>query len=159
MRLERRTILFTFLGIIVLTFVAGLLVILGWFPKADPQFGRWIYGVLLVEILGAVVGFFKYRPGAESMLVNIAFPDGVKTQSVEFDGEYCTYEIKNRDGDVKAQGPTTPTRGPGGFHCRLSSNIDPTDYVKLNLLEKNGTKWEVPYFCPYVTNQEAIRRS
>ena len=87
MRLERRTILFTFLVIIVLTFVAGLLVILGWFPKADPQFGRWIYGVLLVEILGAVVGFVRYRPGAESMLVNIAFPEGAEPQSVEFDDE------------------------------------------------------------------------
>ena len=159
MRLERRVILFAFLFIILLTAVAGILVILGFFPKADPQFGRWIYGVLLVEILGAVVSFFKFRPSAESMLVNIIFPQGVAPQSVELDDMNCTYEIKDREGDVKSQGQIVPIRGVGGYYCRLNSNIAPSDYVKLNLLEKNGAHWEISYFSPYVTNQEAMRRS
>ena len=158
MRLERRVILVVFLFIILFTAVAGILVILGLFPKADPQFGRWIYGVLLVEILGAVVSFFKFRPGAESMLVNIMFPQGVAPQSVELDDVNCTYEIKDKDGDVKSQGQIVPVRGAGGYYCRLSSKIDPSDYVKLNLPEKNGARWEISYFSPYVTNQEAMKR-
>ena len=157
MRLERRFILFTFLFIILLTAVAGILVILGLFPKADPQFGRWIYGVLLVEILGAVVSFFKFRPSAESLLVNILFPQGVEPQSVDLDDGHCTYEIKDKHGDIKSQGQIVPIRGPGGYYCRLNLNIDPNDYVKLNLLEINGTQWEISYFSPYVTNQKAKR--
>ena len=110
MRLERRVILFVFLLIILLTVIAGLLVILGLFPKADPQFGRWIYGVLLVEILGAVVSFFKFRPGVESMLVNIMFPHGVAPQSIELDDMHCTYEIKDKDGDDSWQKENVVTK-------------------------------------------------
>ena len=154
MRVERRTVLIVFLFIIVVTAIAGVLTLLGLFPKADPQFGRWIMGVLLVEILGAVVGFLKYRP--EAMFVNILFPPKIQPQKIDLDQNKCTYEIKDKDGKVKS-GNIVPMPGPGGFQCRLSYNVNPSDYVKLNLVEKNGKQWEVPYFCPYVTNKAAVR--
>lgn len=154
MKIERRTVLFVFLFIIVITAIAGVLALLGLFPKADPQFGRWIMGVLLVEILAAVIGFLKYRP--EAMFVNILFPPSIKPQKVDLDQNKCTYEIRDKDGNVKSY-KVVPIVGPGGVQCRLSSNVNPSDYVRLNLIEKNGKEWEVPYFCPYVTNQVAVK--
>ena len=96
MKIERRIVLFAFLFIIVITAIAGVLALLGLFSKADPQFGRWIMGVLLVEILAAVVGFLKYRP--EAMFVNILFPPSIKPQKVDLDQNKCNYEKYCDDG-------------------------------------------------------------
>ena len=158
MRLERRIILLTFLGIILATAVVAILVILGLFPKADPQLAKWLFFAVGGQILGELIYFLRSRPAAEGMLVNLTSPPGVELQSLEFDVRNCRYEILDERDEVKSQGRIVPTLGPGGYQCRLPLEVNPSDYVKLHLVERNGMRWEVGYFCPYVTNQQLRRR-
>lgn len=89
------------------------------------------------------------------MFVNITFPG---EEAIEVNIDACYYEVRDARNQVKSSGKMMPFLGPGGWQCRLPSDVEPDDYVKLRLSDMDGGNWEVRYFVPYVTTQEAVRR-
>lgn len=89
------------------------------------------------------------------MFVNIVFPG---KENIELDVDRCYYEVRDANNEAKSEGPILPHIGPGGWQCRLPSHVEPHDYIKLRLTDADGVGWEVGYFIPYVTTQDATPR-
>ena len=153
---ERFTVLMVFMGILLATFLAAILVGLGVFPQADPELFKWLIGTGIVQILGAVIWAFRDSFQSKGKVsVNVLFPSKPLTD-VELDTEKCTYELRDGDSNqVKDKGKLIPTLGPGGWQFVLPQSVIPTDYVKLFLTEKDGDRWEVGWFVALVTTQQA----
>ncbi|MBI4203002.1 MAG: hypothetical protein HY532_07825 [Chloroflexi bacterium] len=154
---ERYAILAAFLIILLGTFLAAILVGLGLFPRADPDYFRWLIGAGIVEILGAVIFAFRdsIRPKGQ-VSVTLRFPDR-ENGTVDLDSEECNYELKEGNSNqTKERGKLLPTLGPGGWQCILLPSVSPTDYIQLRLKEKNGDRWQVRWFTPLATIRDAI---
>ena len=155
--MEKRMILSVFLLVVLVTFIGAVLVGLGLFPKANPGLFKWLIGVGIGEIASVLAVFFwrlKEMPGR--VTINLEFRERLPSEvNLEFD--QCTYHVRDgANSDEKATGRITLTREPGGWQCVLPPTVIPSDYVSLQLAERNGDRWEVIWFQPLVTTKEVI---
>ncbi len=81
----------------------------------------------------------------------------VKPIEVGLDITECVLEIRDEKGNVKHSRTPNLTFGPGGWAFRLTEYVGPNDNIRLELVERNGRKWEVRPFYPDVIDRDAIK--
>jgi hypothetical protein len=161
--LERCLILGVFLLIIASTFIAAILVSLGFFERANPSLFKWLITFGIAEILGVVVWAFREtirRPG--SIAINIRFR-GAEQQidlgdPVDLDESKCQYEIWNGEATklIKVGKLNITQEAPAGvWQANLPAGATSMDYVILRLVDKSGRRWAVRKFLPAVQTREA----
>jgi hypothetical protein len=133
-----------------------------------------------VVLLGFVIVFvflivwFKpellhYAGDRQIIRVNVLFPkpdssilkkySEVDLVRVSLNAEQCLLEIRSKQGQIKYRG-TPPNLalgyGSGVWTLELLEDIEPGDFVRLELVEHDGQRWRVDQFVPLSIEQKAI---
>lgn len=155
---ERLILLIAFLAVTVFTAVIVLLANIGAFGEAvrTSDFSKWGIGAVLVEIVGATVAAFKWSFLPVNIQVNLDFSPKMPVD-VNLDVDNCTYEVREQ-GKIVATGKMDLALGQGGWQCNLPATVRLNSIIRLNLIERNGQKWEVQPFYPLAITQRAIMR-
>ena len=155
---QRSALFWVFLVFFIGIGVLSLLVALGVFPNADPDFRKVAIGTFISGIVGTLITLFRAtfvpRP---NLFVTLSFGS---TQPHDVILKEAGYELWNEtEGRVDRKGTVPVQRSSeGGWFCRLPSEIDMNDRLRLLLKETNGNQWEVPFFSFNFSSQEAIKR-
>ncbi|KPV65061.1 MAG: hypothetical protein AOA65_0564 [Candidatus Bathyarchaeota archaeon BA1] len=155
---ERMILLIAFLAITVVTAVVVLLANIGVFGEAvrTSDFSKWGVGVVLAEIVGATIAVFKWSLLPVDIKVNLDFSPK-SSIDVDLDVDNCTYDIRE-GGRIIATGKMDLAFAQGGWQCALPSTVRLNHIIRLNLIERNGQKWEVKPFYPLAITQKAVMR-
>ncbi len=115
-------------------------------------------GLLGLVVVGVFVTIWV-KPGVlypSRVTVKLIFPNEVQPIDVDLNIAQCSLEVRDQKGFCKFSGAPTLVFGQGGWGFRLDHNIDPSDSIRLELVEHSGRKWKVHPFDPYETKQEVI---
>lgn len=150
--------LVAFLAVTVVTAIIVLSANIGVFGEAvrTSEFAKWGLGAVIVEIVGATVAAFKWSLSPFDIMVNLDFSP-TNPFDVDLDVDKCTYEVRE-GGKIVETGKMDLALSRGGWQSNLPSSVKPKQVVKLELVEKNGKKWEVKHFYPFTATQKAIER-
>jgi hypothetical protein len=88
------------------------------------------------------------------VMVILIFP--IEAIQVDLDVEQCTLEVRDETGHRKPIRAPTLAFGPGGWYFQLK-DVEPSDSVRLELIEHNGRKWRIKPFAPYETTVKAFQ--
>lgn len=156
---QRSALFWVFLVFFIGIGVASLLVALGVFPNADPAFRKFAIGTFIAGIAGALFTLFRTTfMQRQDLFVTLLF-EGKLPQEVAL-AEAARYEVwDEKQGKVVRSGQVLVQRTPQrGWFCRLPNGIDVNDRLRLLLEERNGDRWEVPFFSFNFSSQEATRK-
>jgi hypothetical protein len=156
----RNLITYVFVFIILITAVAAVVSNLGLFGL-DPNsnFAKTTLGGVLMEIAGAVI--FVWRTSAlqsGSVSAIIRFPKNINPESINWDPESCSFEVRDMQAKVKSSGKLNVVLGHAGWECKFPTPGDLDESITLRLTEKGGTVWEVRPFYPLSREVEAVKR-
>lgn len=87
--------------------------------------------------------------------VNLLFP--IEAIQVDLNIDQCILEIRDKTGKIKHKGTPNLTFGHGGWAFKLSEEVNPSDSVRLELIENNRRKWRVNPFAAYEIEAKAIQ--
>lgn len=125
--------------------------------------GLLAFLIIAVTIIALVRPTGFYKPTRQKIQVNIVFPirpiraDLHAPISIDLDIDKCTYEIRDVQGRKKPSGRPNITFGTGGWSFQLDKSISESDSVRLHLVGRDGRRWRVNPFDPFVTEQTAIQ--
>ena len=150
----------SFMGITILTAVIVLLSNIGVFGetvRTSDFSSKWGVGVVLTEIVGTTIAVVKWSLLPFDVKVYLDFPHKPSIPP-DLDIDNCTCEIREAGEIMETCKIGLAIAEGGGWQCSLPSAVKPNHIIKLNLIEKNGQKWEVGPFHPFVSSQTAIMR-
>ncbi len=153
-RTQESILLAIMFGLFFLIGVSALLVALGFIQGADPAFSKWASGVLVVDIVGAVLAVFRaqFLRAQSRVYINLVFP-GTSPSQVQLD--QCTFRVWDGNNEAKKSGTASILKGPGGWQCHFALNVEPSDTAELQLKETSGRSWRVARFSPSTIALEA----
>jgi hypothetical protein len=79
------------------------------------------------------------------VLVNLLFPE----DGLDLDIARCEIEIRDKLGQKKANRVPNLALGHGGWALHAPDDVEPTDTVRLELVETHGRRWRIPPFRLY----------
>lgn len=126
--------------------------------SATDRVPMWAPFLLLGLLIACVFSIVIIKPHAlyhpsdwptmgKVISVNLIFP--IDTISVDLDIEECILEVRDKVGQNKYEGTPNITFGHGGWSLKLMEDIEPSDSVRLELVEASQRKWRVNPFAPY----------
>lgn len=117
-----------------------------------------LLGLLLVGVF--VIVLYKplalYHPSdwpKTPLTVNLVFP--IEPIEVDLNIEQCVLEVRDKEGRRKHSRTPNLTLGYGGWSFQLE-DIEPSDSIRLELIEHNGQEWRVNPFAPYETEAKVL---
>ena len=87
--------------------------------------------------------------------VVLVFP--VEAIQVDLDINQCILEIRYKNGKIKSPGTPNLTFGNGGWAFQLREEVEPSDSIRLELIENSGRKWRINPFTPHEIVARAIQ--
>jgi hypothetical protein len=123
---------------------------------ADRAFLWAALGVLLFLIV-LVAAIVVLRPNAlygpaKQVTVNVLFPEPIR---IDLDHEQCLVEVTDNSNRVKLKRQPSLFWEQGGWLVRLD-DLDPSDGVRLELVDRRARRWRVNRFAPYQRSVEAV---
>lgn len=92
---------------------------------------------------------------ARPMIVTLLFP--IEAIQIDLDENDCIVEIRDQGGKPKQKAHPNLTFGNGGWIIRLTDDLEPSDSVRLELIEHSGKRWRTNPFAPYQTQTQMIQ--
>ena len=156
----RNLITYVFLFIILITAIAAVVSNLGIFGlDPDSNFAKTTLTGVLVEIVTA--GIYIWRTSAlqsGTVSATIRFPNTTNPESIKWDPESCSFEVRDMQAKVKSSGKLNVVLGHAGWECKFPPPGDLDESITLTLTERGGTVWEVRPFYPLSREVEAVKR-
>ena len=87
--------------------------------------------------------------------VCVLFP--ADSADVDLDIEKCLLEVRDKLGQSKQKNIPNLVFGHGGWVFQVAETVEPTDSVRLELMEVNGRRWRVKPFPPYEARVQAAK--
>jgi hypothetical protein len=94
-------------------------------------------------------------PSEKFVTIKVLFPDHLKPIDVDIDGDKCQLLIRDKHSRPKSERNLSLLLGSGGWYFRLLEEVENSDSVRLEIVERNGRRWEVKPFDPYETVVQA----
>jgi len=113
-----------------------------------------VFSIILIKPL-ALYHPKDWPARGKIMTVTLVFP--IEAIQVELDINQCILEIRDKNGKIKPPGTPNLTFGHGGWAFQLSEEVEPSDSIRLELIENNGRKWRVNPFTPHEIAARAIK--
>jgi hypothetical protein len=158
---QRAALFWLFLALFTAIGAVSILVAVGLFPNADPAFRKVAIGTFIAGVIGDMLALFRVAFAPQSELrVTLDFTDesGQEVQvNLEDTATFQIWDREKRQAGKPQSIIVERNRESARWYVRLPSNIVVGESVRIQLKERSGHEWQVPFSPPSIS-LEATRR-